>query len=80
MPVVAHPARRPRFELPYLARSGPFVVGLALLLALVLFATVGRLLWDTGLADPLSAMPNQSPAWERQRGVGQPGDNPWWRW
>jgi peptide/nickel transport system permease protein len=68
--------RWPRWRIPklgYLARSLPFVTGLALLMALVLFATVGRLLVDTSLAEPLSAMPNQPPSWETPFGSDSQG-------
>ena len=61
------------WRLPYLARSTPFVLGFSLLLGLMLFASVGRWLWDTSLADPLSAMPNQAPAWETPFGTDSQG-------
>jgi peptide/nickel transport system permease protein len=67
------PGRGRRVHLPYLARSAPFLAGLGLLLALVLFASLGRWLWDTGLADPLSAMPNQAPAWDTPFGTDSQG-------
>ena len=62
-----------RLRLPYLARSVPFLVGLGLLLALVLFASLGRWFWDVDLADPLSAMPNQPPAWDTPFGTDSQG-------
>ena len=65
--------RRPRRRLPYLARSAPFLLGLGLLLALVLFAGLGRLLWDTSLADPLSGMPNQAPGFDAPFGTDSQG-------
>ena len=70
---LAQSGHRSRIGLPYLARSSPFMVGLGLLLALVLFTTVGRLLWDTSLADPLSAMPNQAPAFDMPFGTDSQG-------
>lgn len=60
-------------RLPYLARSAPFLIGLGMLLALVLFTTLGRLLVDTTLAEPLSAMPNQPPSWEEPFGTDSQG-------
>ncbi len=71
--VAAPSGRKRRVRLPYLARSAPFLVGLSLLLALVLFASVGRWLWDTSLADPLSAMPNQAPSWDTPFGTDSQG-------
>jgi peptide/nickel transport system permease protein len=60
-------------RLPYLARSAPFLIGLGMLLALVLFTTLGRLFVDTTLAEPLSAMPNQPPSWEEPFGTDSQG-------
>lgn len=60
-------------RLPYLARSAPFLIGLGMLLALVLFTTLGRLLVDTTLAEPLSAMPNQPPSWDEPFGTDSQG-------
>lgn len=59
--------------LSYLLRNGPFVAGAFLLLLLVLFALLGRLLIDTGQADPLSAMPNQPPSWDTPFGTDSQG-------
>jgi peptide/nickel transport system permease protein len=57
----------------YLARSGPFVSGVALLVLLLLFTGIGRLLIDTSLAEPLSAMPNQPPSWDTPFGSDSQG-------
>ncbi len=59
--------------LAYLGRSAPFVTGMLLLLLLVLFASLGRILVDTSLADPLSALPNQPPSWDTPFGTDSQG-------
>lgn len=69
-PIAALPRRR---RLPYLLRSAPFLTGCALLLALLLFTLLGRVLVDTSLADPLSAMPNLPPSWETPFGTDAQG-------
>jgi peptide/nickel transport system permease protein len=81
LPAAAAPAggafrerlRRRAASLPYLARSTPFLIGVGLLLCLVLFTTVGRLVVDPTLAEPLSAMPNQPPSWETPFGTDSQG-------
>jgi len=68
-------ARRP-WRLPrpgYLGRSLPFVSGVAMLVALLLFAGIGRLVIDTSLSEPLSAMPNQPPSWDTPFGSDSQG-------
>lgn len=67
------PRRGRLARLPYLARSAPFVIGMGMLFALLMFTVVGRLLVDTSLADPLSAMPNQPPSWEEPFGTDSQG-------
>jgi len=57
----------------YLGRSLPFVSGVAMLLGLLLFAGIGRLVIDTSLSEPLSAMPNQPPSWETPFGSDSQG-------
>jgi peptide/nickel transport system permease protein len=57
----------------YLLRDRAFVAGICLLLLLLLFATAGRLLVDTSLADPLSATPNQPPSWDTPFGTDSQG-------
>lgn len=69
--ILPRPTRRRR--LPYLLRSTPFLIGLFLLVALLLFSLVGRFAIDTSLADPLSAMPNQPPSWETPFGTDSQG-------
>lgn len=74
MPAVPGTTMRQRIaRLPYLARSAPFLIGLGMLLALVLFTTLGRLFVDATLAEPLSAMPNQPPSWEEPFGTDSQG-------
>ena len=38
------------------------IIGICLLAALLLFSVVGHMVWDTSLADPLSATPNRPPS------------------
>ena len=45
----------------------------AAVLALVLFASVGSIVVDTSLADPLSAAPNQPPSWDAPFGTDSQG-------
>jgi peptide/nickel transport system permease protein len=69
------PVRR-AWRLPrigYLGRSLPFVSGVAMLVLLLLFAGIGRLVIDTSLSEPLSAMPNQPPSWETPFGSDSQG-------
>jgi peptide/nickel transport system permease protein len=73
--IVKAPTGR-RWRLPqlgYLGRSGPFVTGVAMLTGLLLFALIGRLVINTDLADPLSAMPNQPPSWDALFGTDSQG-------
>ena len=59
--------------LRYLRRNRRLVVGVVLILMIVLFAGVGRLIWDVALASPLSAPPNRSPSWEHPLGTDRQG-------
>jgi len=59
--------------LRYLRRNRSLVVGLCLLLLVLLFAGLGRLVWDTSLAAPLSAPPNRPPSWEHPLGTDRQG-------
>lgn len=59
--------------LSYLMHNPVFVSGMLLLLVLVLFASVGRIVVDTSLADPLSAAPNQPPSWDAPFGTDSQG-------
>lgn len=55
--------------LRYLRRNRNLTLGLLLLLAIVLFAGLGRILWDPGMAAPLSGLPNLKPSWEHPLGT-----------
>jgi len=59
--------------LSYMRRNRSLVVGLCLILLILLFAALGRLLWDTSLAAPLSAPPNRPPSWEHPLGTDRQG-------
>lgn len=59
--------------LSYMRRNRSLVVGLCLILLILLFAGLGRLLWDTSLAAPLSAPPNRPPSWEHPLGTDRQG-------
>jgi len=59
--------------LSYLRRNRQVTVGLTLLLILLLFAGVGRLLWDVGQAMPLSGPPNRPPSGEHPLGTDRQG-------
>ena len=59
--------------LSYIRRNRSLVVGLCLILLILLFAGLGRLLWDTSLAAPLSAPPNRPPSWEHPLGTDRQG-------
>jgi peptide/nickel transport system permease protein len=49
------------------------LVGLILLGIVLAFAGIGRLVWDTSMAAPLSSMPNQGPSWEHPLGTDRQG-------
>lgn len=57
----------------YLRRNPSLAVGLGLILALILFAALGRLLWGVDLARPLSAPANQPPSWDHPLGSDRQG-------
>ncbi len=59
--------------LNYLRRNKQVTVGLTLLLILLLFAGVGRLLWDVAQAMPLSGPPNRPPSGEHPLGTDRQG-------
>jgi peptide/nickel transport system permease protein len=59
--------------LSYLRRNRGFVVGLSLILLLLLFAGIGRLVWDVSLGAPLSAAPNRPPSVEHPLGTDRQG-------
>jgi peptide/nickel transport system permease protein len=53
----------------YLRRNKTLTAGLILLLAVLLFAGVGRLVWDTSMASPLSGSPNLHPSLDHPLGT-----------
>lgn len=56
--------------LSYLRRNRILLFGLILVLIVLLFAGLGRLLWDVGQAAPLSAdRPNLEPSWDHPLGT-----------
>ena len=59
--------------LSYLRRNVSLVVGLVLLSSLLLFAGVGRVVWDVSLARPLAAPANRPPSAEHPLGTDRQG-------
>ncbi len=59
--------------LRYLSRNRQFVFGLTLIVLLLLFAGVGRLVWDVSQGAPLSGPPNRPPTWEHPLGTDRQG-------
>jgi peptide/nickel transport system permease protein len=55
--------------LGYLRRNKTLTVGLILVAAVLLFAGIGRLVWDVDMARPLSGRPNQRPSWDHPLGT-----------
>jgi peptide/nickel transport system permease protein len=55
--------------LRYLRRNPSLVLGLVLLAIVLLFAGVGRLVWDVSKSAPLSARPNLRPSWDHPLGT-----------
>jgi peptide/nickel transport system permease protein len=55
--------------LRYLRRNRNLTIGLLLLLAILLFAGLGRIFWDISKAAPLSGLPNLKPSWEHPLGT-----------
>jgi len=55
--------------LGYLRRNKSLAVGLFLVAAVLLFAGIGRLVWDVDMARPLSARPNLRPSWDHPLGT-----------
>jgi peptide/nickel transport system permease protein len=47
--------------------------GLVLIVALLLFAGIGRLVWDVAQGAPLSGPPNRPPSWEHPLGTDRQG-------
>ncbi len=59
--------------LSYLRRNKQLVVGLAILIGLTLFATLGRILWDVSKAYPLAAPVNKPPSLQYPFGTDSQG-------
>ena len=59
--------------LAYIRRNKSLGVGLGLILALVLFAGIGRLVWDVSMARPLSGPGSQPPSWDHPFGTDRQG-------
>src|SRR5918997_848105 len=59
--------------LRYLRRNRQVMVGVSLLVLLLLFAGVGRLVWDVSLTAPLSVTPNRPPSAEHPLGTDRQG-------
>lgn len=55
--------------LRYLRRNRRLTFGLVLIVLILLFAGVGRLVWDISQADPLSGRPNREPSWDHPLGT-----------
>jgi peptide/nickel transport system permease protein len=55
--------------LRYIRRNRNLSVGLLLMLAVLLFAGLGRVLWDISMAAPLSGLPNLEPSWDHPLGT-----------
>lgn len=59
--------------LSYLRRNRQFTVGLGLILLLLLFALIGRMVWDVSLGSPLAGPANRQPSWEHPLGTDRQG-------
>ena len=59
--------------LRYLRRNRSLAVGLFLVLSILVFAGVGRVVWDVDDARPLSGPANQSPSWDHPLGTDRQG-------
>jgi peptide/nickel transport system permease protein len=59
--------------LTYLRRNRQLMVGVGLILALLLFAVIGRLTWDVSLAAPLAGPANLKPSPEHPLGTDRQG-------
>lgn len=59
--------------LTYLRRNRQVMIGFGLILMLLLFALIGRLLWDVSQAAPLSGPPNRQPSLEHPLGTDRQG-------
>ena len=59
--------------LRYLRRNRHLMIGAGLIVLLLLFAGIGRLVWDTSQAMPLSGSPNRQPSIEHPLGTDRQG-------
>jgi peptide/nickel transport system permease protein len=59
--------------LTYLRRNRQLMVGVGMIVALLLFAIIGRLAWDTSLAAPLAGPANLQPSVEHPLGTDRQG-------
>ncbi|MBA3644235.1 MAG: ABC transporter permease [Chloroflexia bacterium] len=59
--------------LTYVRRNRGLQIGLILILGLLLFAGIGRLVWDVSLASPLSGPANRHPSWDHPLGTDRQG-------
>jgi peptide/nickel transport system permease protein len=57
----------------YCRRNPQLIIGLAMILALVLFRLIGSVVWDLSLARPLAAMPDSPPSLENPLGTDTSG-------
>ncbi len=57
----------------YLRRNPSFIVGVALIIGLLLFSTIGSMTWDLQRMRPLSVRPLQSPSWALPFGSDKQG-------
>ena len=55
--------------LRYIRRNRNLTAGLLLMLAVLLFAGLGRIFWDISMAAPLSGLPNLEPSWDHPLGT-----------
>ena len=59
--------------LTYLRRNRQLMFGATLILILLLFALIGRMVWDVSQASPLSGPANRPPSWEHPLGTDRQG-------
>ncbi len=59
--------------LTYLRGNRQVMIGFGLILLLLLFAGIGRLVWDVSLAAPLSSPAGRPPSWEYPLGTDRQG-------
>ena len=59
--------------LSYLRRNRSLTIGIMLVAIVLLFAGIGRIVWDTGDAAPLAGPANRSPSWDHPLGTDRQG-------